>query len=93
MPCCRVVFLTSTILMVLQSPWTLRVRVVSLHCEHSWPILGALLTQSSHLGCQSIRNGEAKMSLIAASQLILVPDMPTALSSLHMLSPDSRCYS
>ena len=33
------------------------------------------------------------MSLIAASQLILVPDMPTSLTSLYMLSPDSRCYS
>ena len=51
------------------------------------------LIVNSHLGCQSIRSGEAKMSLIAASQLILVPDMPTSLTSLHMLSPDSRCYS
>ena len=32
------------------------------------------------------------MSLVAASQLMLSPDGPVALSRLGFLSPDSRCY-
>ena len=33
------------------------------------------------------------MSIIGSSQLILLPYMAAALSSLSFLSPDSRCYS
>lgn len=47
---------------------------------------------AAHLGCQSIRNGESRMSLVAASQLMLLPDSAVALSRLHFLSPTSRCY-
>ena len=45
-----------------------------------------------HLGCQSIRSGESRVSLIAASQLILIPDMMTSLSSLQFLSPEGKCF-
>ena len=45
-----------------------------------------------HLGCQSIRTGESRASVIAASQLMLIPDMMTSLANLHFLSPDGRCY-
>lgn len=33
------------------------------------------------------------MSIVGSSQLILLPYMAAALSSLSFLSPDSRCYS
>ena len=45
-----------------------------------------------HLGCNSIRSGESRTSLIAASQLILIPDMMTSLSSLQFLAPEGRCF-
>ena len=45
-----------------------------------------------HLACQSIRTGESKASLVAASQLMLIPDMMTSLANLHFLSPDGKCY-
>lgn len=47
---------------------------------------------TSHLGCQSLRTGESRMSLVAASQIMLRPDGPVCLSRLGFLSPDSRCY-
>ncbi|KAI3336843.1 putative polyketide synthase [Xylariaceae sp. AK1471] len=47
---------------------------------------------ATHLGCQSIRSGESRMSLVAASQLMLLPDSAVALSRLQFLSPSSRCY-
>ena len=47
---------------------------------------------ATHLGCQSIRSGESKMSLVAASQLMLMPDAPVSLARLGFLSPDGRCY-
>ncbi|KAI1124687.1 putative polyketide synthase [Nemania abortiva] len=47
---------------------------------------------ATHLGCQSIRSGESRMSLVAASQLMLLPDSAVALSRLQFLSSSSRCY-
>ncbi|KAJ8131128.1 hypothetical protein O1611_g2501 [Lasiodiplodia mahajangana] len=47
---------------------------------------------ATHLGCQSIRSGESRMSLVAASQLMLLPDTAVALSRMQFLSPSSRCY-
>ncbi|KAL9112623.1 MAG: hypothetical protein Q9227_003194 [Pyrenula ochraceoflavens] len=47
---------------------------------------------ATHMGCQTIRSGEAKMSLVAASQLMIMPDGPIGLSRLQFLSPSSRCY-
>ncbi|KAI0451648.1 putative polyketide synthase [Xylaria acuta] len=47
---------------------------------------------ATHFGCQSIRSGESRMSLVAASQLMLLPDSAVALSRLQFLSPSSRCY-
>ncbi|KAJ8122817.1 hypothetical protein ONZ43_g1083 [Nemania bipapillata] len=40
----------------------------------------------------SIRSGESRMSLVAASQLMLLPDSAVSLSRLQFLSPSSRCY-
>ena len=45
-----------------------------------------------HLGCQSIRSGESRVSLIGASQLMLIPDMMTSLSSLQFLGPEGKCF-
>ncbi|KAI8627782.1 putative polyketide synthase [Xylariaceae sp. FL1651] len=47
---------------------------------------------ATHFGCQSIRSGESRMSLVAASQLMLLPNGAVALSRLQFLSPSSRCY-
>lgn len=35
-----------------------------------------------HLGCQSLKHGEAKMSVIAAANLMINPDMFISMSSL-----------
>ncbi|PGH19323.1 hypothetical protein AJ80_04076 [Polytolypa hystricis UAMH7299] len=46
-----------------------------------------------HLGCQSLRTGEASMSIIGGTNLMLMPDVMSTMSSLHFLSPDSKCHS
>lgn len=43
----------------------------------------------SHLGCQLLRSGESRMSLVAASQVMLCGDAHVCLSRLGFLSPDS----
>ncbi|KAL9107660.1 MAG: hypothetical protein Q9227_007467 [Pyrenula ochraceoflavens] len=45
-----------------------------------------------HLGCQSLRAGESKCSVIGATNLVLAPDVMVCMSKLHFLSPDSLCY-
>lgn len=35
-----------------------------------------------HLGCQSLRNGEAEVSVISAANLMINPDMFISMSSL-----------
>ncbi|KAH8692262.1 polyketide synthase [Talaromyces proteolyticus] len=47
------------------------------------------------LACQSIRNSKSgsRQSLVAGSNLILVPDQMTTMNPLHFLSPDSQCFS
>nr|POE87424.1 highly reducing polyketide synthase azab [Quercus suber] len=42
---------------------------------------------------QSIRAGESSMSIVGGTGLILLPDTMRALTALHFLSPDSKCYS
>ncbi|PYI09963.1 hybrid PKS-NRPS [Aspergillus sclerotiicarbonarius CBS 121057] len=44
-----------------------------------------------HLAVQGLRNGDATAAIVAGANLILDPAMYIAESSLHMLSPDSRC--
>ncbi|KAF5012109.1 hypothetical protein FDECE_1826 [Fusarium decemcellulare] len=46
-----------------------------------------------HLACQSLRSGESHRSIVGATNLILNPDIITAMSNMHFFSPDSRCYS
>ncbi|NEO90107.1 MAG: SDR family NAD(P)-dependent oxidoreductase [Moorea sp. SIO3G5] len=44
-----------------------------------------------HEACQSLRQGESNLALAGGVQLILSPQMTTALSRLKALSPDGRC--
>ncbi|KAJ5788006.1 hypothetical protein N7457_002996 [Penicillium paradoxum] len=46
-----------------------------------------------HLACQSIRTGESKCAMVGGTNLILMPEMQTAMTSLHFLSPDSKSQS
>ncbi|KEQ98173.1 hypothetical protein AUEXF2481DRAFT_62731 [Aureobasidium subglaciale EXF-2481] len=45
-----------------------------------------------HLGCQSLRTGDAEVSIIAGANLMLNPDMFISMSSLGFLSPDGKSY-
>ncbi|KAF7595519.1 hypothetical protein BBP40_005855 [Aspergillus hancockii] len=46
-----------------------------------------------HLGCQSLKTGESEISIIGGTNLMLIPDIMTAMTSLHFLSPDGKCHS
>ncbi|KAI3394363.1 hypothetical protein diail_2874 [Diaporthe ilicicola] len=43
-----------------------------------------------HLGCQSIRTGEAEMSVVAGANLMFGPDMSILLGAAKILSPDGK---
>ncbi|KAK7956628.1 uncharacterized protein PG986_005850 [Apiospora aurea] len=43
-----------------------------------------------HLGCQSIRTGEAEMSIIAGANLMFGPDMSILLGAAKILSPEGK---
>lgn len=45
-----------------------------------------------HQACQSLRTGEARMSLVAGSQLMMGAGGNVSLTRLGFLSPDGRCY-
>ncbi|GGC78313.1 type I polyketide synthase [Chelatococcus reniformis] len=44
-----------------------------------------------HLACQALRNRECRLALAGGVNLILSPDIYTALSRARMLAPDGRC--
>lgn len=44
-----------------------------------------------HYAVQGLQQGDATAAIVAGANLILDPSMYIAESSLHMLSPDSRC--
>lgn len=44
-----------------------------------------------HLACQALRTGECQMALAGGVNLILGPEIFTALSHSRMLAPDGRC--
>ncbi|NEO42201.1 MAG: acyltransferase domain-containing protein [Moorea sp. SIOASIH] len=44
-----------------------------------------------HQACQSLRQGESNLAIAGGVQLILSPQVTTALSRLKALSPDGRC--
>ncbi|KAL6720039.1 hypothetical protein ACLMJK_001960 [Lecanora helva] len=46
-----------------------------------------------HLGCQSLRTGESKASIVGGVNFMLIPGVMTAMTALHFLSPDSKCHS
>lgn len=46
-----------------------------------------------HLACQSIRTGEAAMSIVGGVNLMLNPDMFISMTTLGLLGPDGRSYS
>ncbi|KAF2105024.1 hypothetical protein NA57DRAFT_71219 [Rhizodiscina lignyota] len=43
-----------------------------------------------HLGCQSIRTGEAKMSVVGGANLVYLPDMSILLGAAKILSPEGK---
>ncbi|CAI7653198.1 unnamed protein product [Penicillium pancosmium] len=45
-----------------------------------------------HLACQSLRNGESNVSIVAGSNILLNPDMFESMSSLGFLSPSGKSY-
>ena len=44
-----------------------------------------------HLACQALRTGDCRMALAGGVNLILGPDIFTALSQARMLAPDGKC--
>jgi acyl transferase domain-containing protein len=44
-----------------------------------------------HLGCQSLRGGEADLALVGASSLILSPELNIFMSQVGALAPDGLC--
>jgi acyl transferase domain-containing protein len=42
--------------------------------------------------CQSLQRGESDMALVGGANLLLGPDMTIAMSNLHMVNEDGRCY-
>ena len=44
-----------------------------------------------HVGCQSLRTGEAEMAIVGGCSLLLDPWMFTVLSNQNFLAPDGRC--
>ncbi|KAF2024966.1 ketoacyl-synt-domain-containing protein [Setomelanomma holmii] len=45
-----------------------------------------------HLACQGLRSRETDMALVGGTNLLLSPDMTIAMSKLHMLNDDGKCY-
>lgn len=46
------------------------------------------------LACQDIRKskGGCRQSIVAGSNMILIPDLMTQMTAMRFLSPDSQCY-
>ncbi|CEL00770.1 hypothetical protein ASPCAL00366 [Aspergillus calidoustus] len=45
-----------------------------------------------HLACQALRSGEAESAIVGGTNLLLGPDMTIAMSALHMINDNGRCY-
>ncbi|KAL2828559.1 hypothetical protein BJY01DRAFT_255338 [Aspergillus pseudoustus] len=45
-----------------------------------------------HLACQALRAGEADAAIVGGTNLLLGPDMTIAMSALHMINENGRCY-
>ncbi len=46
---------------------------------------------ATHLACQSLRNGESHMALVAGVNVLLSPDWQINICKAHMLAQDGRC--
>ncbi|WP_339073763.1 type I polyketide synthase [Teredinibacter turnerae] len=44
-----------------------------------------------HTACMSLRTGDCDGAIVAASNLMLTPDISITFSKAHMLAPDGRC--
>ncbi|KAL4984119.1 hypothetical protein BDW68DRAFT_190737 [Aspergillus falconensis] len=45
-----------------------------------------------HLACQALRVGETDAAIVGGTNLLLGPDMTIAMSALHMINENGRCY-
>jgi acyl transferase domain-containing protein len=45
-----------------------------------------------HLACQSLRTGDARISVVGGANIMLNPDMFVSMSTLGFLSPDGKSY-
>ncbi|KAL3473255.1 hypothetical protein BJX99DRAFT_261563 [Aspergillus californicus] len=45
-----------------------------------------------HLACQALRLGETDQAIVGGTNLLLGPDMTVAMSGLHMINENGRCY-
>ncbi|KAL3449661.1 hypothetical protein BJX65DRAFT_305685 [Aspergillus insuetus] len=45
-----------------------------------------------HLACQALRAGECDSAIVGGTNLLLGPDMTIAMSALHMINENGRCY-
>ncbi|KFY27180.1 hypothetical protein V493_03667 [Pseudogymnoascus sp. VKM F-4281 (FW-2241)] len=45
-----------------------------------------------HLAVQDLRSGQTDMAVVGGTNLLLSPDMTMAMSKLHMLNDDGKCY-
>ncbi|KAF9873136.1 polyketide synthase [Colletotrichum karsti] len=77
------------------------VAMMSNRISHFFDLRGPSLTTDTgcsaslaalHLAVQSIRNGESRMSIVGASNLLLNPDPFIVMSSLGVLGADGRCF-
>jgi acyl transferase domain-containing protein/NADPH:quinone reductase-like Zn-dependent oxidoreductase/ubiquinone/menaquinone biosynthesis C-methylase UbiE len=75
--------------------------MVSNRLSHFFDLRGASATIDTgcstgltalHLACQSIRTGEATMSVVGGVNVMLNPDMFISMSNLGLLGPDGRSY-
>ncbi|KAI1806786.1 putative polyketide synthase [Daldinia bambusicola] len=46
-----------------------------------------------HLGCQSLRTGESKLSIVGGTNLMTGPDIMSGMTRLHFLSPNGKSHS
>ena len=46
---------------------------------------------ATHIGCQSIWNGESDIAVVGGVNVMLLPNYPVSMSKGHFLSPHARC--
>ncbi|KAI0407186.1 reducing type I polyketide synthase [Xylaria palmicola] len=78
------------------------VAMMSARISHFFDLRGPCLTLDTgcstslvalHQACQSIRSGEASMSIVSGSNLLLNPDMFNQMSAMGLLSKEGRSFS